>query len=204
MPRHIELLVEDRSTAVVLETLMPRLCRRATWLIHEHRSKNDLLAKLPGKLRAYAAYLPPSSYVVVVVDRDRDDCHSLKSKLEDAALDAGLPTKTHPRDGRFRVVTRLAIEELEAWYFGDWEAVVSAFPRVDPSIPRSAGYRASDAIRGGTWEALERVLQDAGYFKSGLRKITAAREIAQHMDPARSSSPSFCRLRDALATITAG
>ena len=60
-----------------------------------------------------------------------------------------------------------------------------------PNIPAKQGYRDPDAIAGGTWEALERVLQRAGYFRSGLRKIEAARAIAEHMDPARNRSASF-------------
>lgn len=38
-------------------------------------------------------------------------------------------------------------------------------------------------------------------FTSGLRKIEAARVIAEHMVPARNTSPSFCCLRDALRDL---
>ena len=66
------------------------------------------------------------------------------------------------------------------------------------TIPAKEPYRASDAIRGGTWEAFERVLQQAGYFAGGLRKIDAAREVARHMVPSRNRSPSFGKLREVL------
>ena len=46
-------------------------------------------------------------------------------------------------------------------------------------------------VLGGTWEALERVLRKASYFKTGLRKMECARQVAQHMDPARNASRSF-------------
>ena len=82
------------------------------------------------------------------------------------------------------------IEELEAWYFGDWQAVRRAFPRVSPTVPDRRGYRDPDAI-AGTWEAFERILQRHGYFRGGLRKTEAARVIAAHMDPARNRSKSF-------------
>jgi hypothetical protein len=97
----------------------------------------------------------------------------------------------------------LAIEELEAWYFGDWNAVRKAYPRAAATIPKKAQYRAPDEIKGGTWEVFERVLQQSGYFLNGLRKIEAAAAIAQHMVPVRNSSPSFCALRDALLEIAA-
>ena len=65
-------------------------------------------------------------------------------------------------------------------------------------MPSQAKYRDPDAITGGTWEALERLLQKAGYFKTGLRKIEAARSIAAHMDPTRNTSQSFQVFRSAL------
>jgi hypothetical protein len=96
---------------------------------------------------------------------------------------------------------RVAVEELEAWFFGDMDAVRAAYPRVPPTLERGAGYRDPDAIRGGTEEALQRVLQKAGYFAGGLRKIEAAGAIAKHMDPRRNSSRSFQVFRDMLAPL---
>jgi hypothetical protein len=96
------------------------------------------------------------------------------------------------------VVNRIAIEELEAWYFGDWRAVRAAYPKVPRNAPQQASFRHPDDIAGGTWEAFERVLQGAGYFGQGLRKVEAARTIAPHLVPRRNTSPSFRALRDAL------
>ncbi|MGH7753687.1 MAG: DUF4276 family protein, partial [Gemmatimonadales bacterium] len=62
-------------------------------------------------------------------------------------------------------------------------------------------FRDPDGIAGGTWEALERVLQRAGYFKAGLRKIEAARTISNNMDPDRNRSASFTAFRDALREL---
>jgi hypothetical protein len=44
-------------------------------------------------------------------------------------------------------------------------------------------------------------MQRAGYFKGGLRKIEAARTIAPHIDPDRSTSRSFQVLREALTDL---
>jgi hypothetical protein len=59
-------------------------------------------------------------------------------------------------------------------------------------------YRDPDSIAGGTWEALERVLKSAGYFRTGLRKIELARSVAKHMDPQRNRSRSFRAFVDAI------
>jgi hypothetical protein len=136
------------------------------------------------------------------MDRDDDPCDTLKNRLEDMAHDAGLVTRRIANGANYRLVTRLAIEELEAWYFGDWEAVLAAYPRAAHNIPRRQQFRDPDAITGGTWEALERVLQRGGQFVTGLRKIEAARSIAQHMDPDRNRSHSFQVFRDSLRDMT--
>ena len=95
------------------------------------------------------------------------------------------------------------IEELEAWYFGDWEAVRAAYPRLKPTVPRPARYRVPDAIKGGTWEAFERIMQRHGYFETGLRKIEAARAVAARMEVDRNRSLSFVRFHEIIAEATA-
>ena len=99
----------------------------------------------------------------------------------------------------WQLANRIAIEELEAWYFGDWDAVRAAYPRVAAGIPRWRGFRDPDAIEGGTWEAFLRVMKKHGYFMGGFSKIEAARSIGAHIDPQRSSSRSFAVLHQALA-----
>ena len=131
--------------------------------------------------------------------QDDDDCRELKAELEQAAAGAGLLSRTTAGARPWQVVNRVAIEELEAWYFGEWEAVRGAYPRVSRTVPQQARYRDPDAIRGGTWEAFERVLQRRGYFKTGLRKLEAARQVAAHFDPDRSRSHSFEKLRAVIA-----
>lgn len=194
----VEFLVEEPSMAAALRGLLPRILGATSYDVHDLRCKSELLRRLPSRLRGYAAWIPASWRIVVIVDRDGDDCSELKARLEQIALDAGVATKSAPRAGRFILVNRIAIEELEAWFFGDWAAVRSAYPKVEANVPSQAAYRHSDAVAGGTWEALERILQAAGYFAGGLGKVTAARAIAEQMDPARNTSPSFRALRDVL------
>ncbi len=177
-----------------LTLLVPKILgQRQTFTVHSHQGKADLLEKLPGRLRGYRHWLPQDQGIVVVVDEDRRNCRHIKASLENAAQNAGLVTRSRARSrgSRFHVINWLAVEELEAWLLGDIEAVRAVYPRVPASLPRKAGFRDPDAIAGGTWEALERVLQGAGYHLGGLEKIRAAREIAAHMEPDRSRSRSF-------------
>ncbi|TYO98699.1 uncharacterized protein DUF4276 [Geothermobacter ehrlichii] len=195
----LEFLVEEPSMEAFLRALLPRLLPQdRTFEVHPFQGKADLLARLEQRLRGYAAWLPDDWRLVVVVDRDDDDCHELKRRLEDIAKRAGLSTRTSAAGAQWQLVNRIAIEELEAWYFGNWDAVCAAYPRVSRYVPQRQKYRAPDAIRGGTWEAFENIMQKHGYFRGGLAKIEAARMIGAHIDPARSSSPSFLALYQVL------
>ncbi len=200
---HVEFLVEEPSAEAALIELLPRLfgagvaCR-----IHPHQGKKDLLANLPGKLRGYSKWLPPDWRIVVLVDLDQDGCKDLKSTLEQIASEANLLTKTAAKQrNEFQLLNRIAIEELEAWFFGDVPAICAAYDGVPQTLAAKTAYRDPDGIRGGTWERLEHVLRKAGHFKGGLEKITAAREIAKQMDPARNRSRSFAAFRDGLRVM---
>lgn len=183
-----------------LRCLLPRLLPAdRTFEVHPFQGKNDLLGKLQARMRGYAQWLPEDWKIVVVVDRDEDDCALLKQRLEAIAIDAGLRTRSAAGNSRWQVVNRIAIEELEAWYFGAWQAVCSAYPKVSATIPQKANYRDPDAIQGGTWEALERILQKYGYFKEGLRKIEVAREIGSRLVAETSSSRSFIKFHEAIS-----
>lgn len=186
-----------------IRALLPRVLGDLSFDVYPHRCKDDLLSKLPKRLKGYSVWLPSDWRIIVVLDRDDDDCHALKRRMERIAEGACLRTRTASRGALYHLVNRIAIEELEAWYFGDWAAVRAAYPRVPETIPRIAAYRDPDAIRGGTWEAFERVLQQAGYFRGGLRKIEAAKAIAPHWSIDMNESGSFRVLRDVVREIAA-
>ena len=199
---HVEFLVEEPSMEAFLRGILPRILDKISFEVYPSQCKDEFLDSLPKRLRGYASWLPESWRIVIVIDRDREDCHDLKEKLEDWATSAGLLTRSQSVDRRYSVVNRLAIEELEAWYFGDWEAVCQAYPRVSPNVVVRGKYRDPDAVRGGTWEAFERVLQSKGYFKGGLRKIEAARVLSQLVEPDRNRSRSFKVFHAALVEMT--
>lgn len=187
-----------------LRALLPRLLPQdRTFEVHAFQGKNDLLGKLEARLRGYAAWLPADWRILVVVDRDDENCLGLKQRLDATAQRAGLRSRSLAEGLPWQLVNRIAIEELEGWYFGDWSAACAAFPRLSATIPNQQRYRDPDAIAGGTWEAFERILQRRGYFKGGLRKIEAARTLGGVVEPERNRSQSFCRFRDALLEAVA-
>jgi hypothetical protein len=201
---HVEFLVEEPSAEAALRNLAPKILRLGdTFDVHPFQNKHELLHRLPNRLKGYSYWLPEDWRIVVLVDQDSDNCQQLKAQLEGAARRAGLVTKSSSRQGQdFRVLNRVVVEELESWFFGDPEAVVSAYPCVRPPFAAAARYRDPDSIKGGTWEALERVLQKAGYYRSGLPKIAAARLISARMNPDRNRSRSFGAFRNGLIRLS--
>ena len=201
---HLEIMVEEPSMEAFLREILPGLLGSETsFEVYRHQCKDDLLGKLPARLKGYANWLPDSWRIVVVVDRDDDQCAKLKARMNRMAAEAHLRSRSHAGNRPWQIANRIAIEELEAWYFGDWEAVCESYPRVSSLIPGKAQFRDSDAISGGTWEAFERVLQKAGYFKNGLRKLEIARQIGARFVPERNRSRSFQVFRDLLLEAVA-
>ncbi|MEK0184437.1 DUF4276 family protein [Microcoleus anatoxicus] len=190
---HFEFLVEESSLESALTQLLPKILpSTVTFKIHAFRGKDDLICKLPNRLKGYQAWLPPDWKIVILIDEDREDCLKLKKQLENIAILAGLITKSSCQKNKsFQVLNRIVVEELEAWFFGDVEAICQAYPKVSANLANQQPYRDPDAIKGGTWEALERVLRRAGYHQGGLEKYKASSEISKYMNPESNRSKSF-------------
>ena len=188
---HVEVLVEEPSAEAALRAVLPRMLGKVSFEIHQYGSKSELIKRLPQRLRGYAAWLPPDHRIVVLVDRDDDDCHELKARLEATAAKAGLSTRTGSGNDAFQVVNRIVIEELEAWFFGDWDAVRSAYPKVNANVPTQKKYRHPDAVGGGTWEAFERCLQNAGYFRPDFGRSRWLEPLANIWTPSATRHRAF-------------
>lgn len=200
---HIEFLLEEPSAEAFLADFMPKILPAETSCnFIQFQGKIDLLANLENRLKGYRDWLPKDWRIVVLIDEDRENCVMLKAKLEAAAAAAGLTTKTKAGKGAFVVLNRIAIEELEAWFLGDVEGLRAAYPRVPASLGSRENFRDPDAVAGGTWEALERVLQKAGYFPGGLGKIELARTMAHHVNSGRNQSRSFRCFIEGIAALS--
>jgi hypothetical protein len=189
----LEVLVEERSAETALKHLLPRIVPGVPFEIIAFEGKPDLLRRLPDRFRAYSHYWSMINMrIVVLLDRDRDDCLQLKAELQQVGATARLPSHA--------VLFRIVVEELEAWFLGDVPALCRAYPKLPPSLGVREGYRDPDAICG-TWEALERVLREHGYHSKGLAKSVAAQDIAPHMNVEDNRSRSFQVFRDGLRRL---
>ena len=199
----LEILVEEPSAEEFLNIIVPKIVPSLEFRIYPSQGKGDLLRNLPSRLRAYRRYLQSDWRILILVDRDRDDCAELKKRLENIAAESGLATRTHSPD-KYQVINRVVVQELESWYFGDWKAVCAAYPRMDGNLCKKAQWRTPDAI-DNTWESFERLLKKHKYLSSDrhsrLPKIATAKNIARHMAPERNVSASFVAFRQALLDL---
>jgi len=200
---HIEFLLEEPSAEAALQVLVPKIMPfEVTFACHIMGGKKTLLKELPARLRGYSHWLPSNWRIVVLVDRDQEDCKRLKARLEKLCQTAGLISKTGASTKlAVQVINRIVVEELEAWFFGDVIALRKAYPRLS-DISQKAAFRDPDQIRGGTWETLERLLQEAGYYAGGVPKIELAKTITPYMEPTCNTSKSFQSFRQALLELT--
>jgi hypothetical protein len=189
---HIEFLVEEPSAEAALKNLIPKLMGEdISFNIHVFQGKQDLLKNLPNRLRGYRHWLPHDWYIVVLIDKDQEDCVKLKQNLEQTAHDEGFITRSNSnRNMKFNVINRIAIEELESWFFGDVAALEITYPRIPRFLNERRNFRDPDTIRN-TSETLERILKGAGYYRGGLPKIEVARRVSLNMEPSRNISKSF-------------
>lgn len=191
----LEVLVEEPSAEEALKHILQKIVAgRARTSIHNMRSKGRLLRELPARLRGYRSRIERGEKlrILVIVDRDDDDCEVLKRQLEIMALDAGLSTKSSPnREGRFQVVNRIAVVELESWFIGDPQALRQTFSKLPARFPANF----SNPDNGGTWERLHRFLRRHGIYKRSYPKIEAAGRIASNLEPNRNRSSSFRHFR---------
>ena len=185
-----------------LRILVPRIIPGVSYEVFAFDGKQDLLDKLPKRLDGYQRWAGNVGLgLVVVVDRDADDCNELKDRLAECAHAAGMTSVSRAAGRPGTVLNRIAIEELEAWFFGDVPALVQAYPGVPVSLGAGRKYRDPDAVTGGTWENLERVLMKAGHHPGGLAKSRAAADIATYMDVETNESRSFQVFRDGVRLL---
>ena len=210
---HIEICIEDASGEKFLDVMLPKLLvgGDVTWRVHGYKGigripKNltkgvdvktkTLLDKLPNLLRGFAK-TPGIDAVVFVVDTDDRDCAVFLAELK------AVENSVHPSPNT--TLFRLAIEEMEAWYFGDPAAIKKAYPSV--KIIQIQNYQLDSVC--GTWERLADAIVPGGAAKlksdgwpaSGVAKSEWAVRITPYMNPDENMSPSFQKFRDGMRDL---
>ncbi len=216
---HFEILVEDASGKIVLESVLEKILNTNG---HDHSyrviaykgigripknlrgtidpQRRILLDRLPKLLRGYGKSLQDfTAAVVVVVDLDDKDCLEFKQEMLEI-LDVCNPQPI--------TLFRIAIEEGEAWLLGDRNAVKVAYPCAKEQVLDNY---VQDSICG-TWEKLadavyqngSQKLIEMGWPHTGQAKCEWANNIAPHLDVEVNQSRSFQVFRDGIRNLMEG
>ena len=200
---HFEILVEDASGKTALDVLVPKIIgEKHTFRIYSYKgiggkipkdihkkadpTKRILLDNLPRLLQGYGKKHDPHLTVVVVCDLDTRCLKQFRQELDQALRQCA------PRpEARFCI----AVEEMEAWFLGNDEAILKAYPKAKTAVLKT--YRNDDIC--STWERLAdavypdgaKALRKKGWQAVGAEKSRWASAIAPHIDISRNRSPSF-------------
>lgn len=165
-------LLEEPSMKYFLDELLPRILPEdVEYQLIPHHGKRDLEKSIPKKLRGWNE--PRDIRFVILHDQDNKDCLELKQSLVALCQETDKP-----------VLVRIACQELEAWYFGDVNALAEAYgnPRLK-NVSGQKKYRVPDQIPSPK-EALYKLIPEH-------QQIEGARRIAPHMDIEHNTSVSF-------------
>ena len=165
-------LLEEPSMKYLLDELLPKILPEGVeFQTISHTGKRALERSIPRKLRGWNE--PGDVRFVILHDQDGRGCRELKQSLLALCQDTGRP-----------VLVRIACQEMEAWYFGDSEALALAYgmPKLR-KLPFQRKYRAPDNIPSPKEELYKLIPQH--------QQIAGAKRVAPHMVIERNTSPSF-------------
>ena len=202
---HFEFLVEDSSGKRMLDTILPRLFTESvTFRVIAYRGigrlpknlknvkdrkKRILLDKLPqliqgiGKtFKGYGDSYPAA--LIILCDTDNRCPKVFKEEIMEVYDRCNPKPETH---------FCFAIEEIEAWFLGDRNAILSVYSNAKTTV---LDFYKQDSVCG-TWELLAdaiypggaQALNDGGI--AGKAKHEWAGRIASNMDIRNNQSKSF-------------
>ena len=165
-------LLEEPSMKYLLDELLPRILPKdIDFQTIPHNGKRDLEKSIPRKLRGWNE--PGDIRFVILHDQDTKDCIALKQELLQLCSVTDKP-----------VLVRISCQEMESWYFGDVNALASAYnnPKLK-EISQKKKFRIPDAIPSPK-EELYRLIPEH-------QQIAGAKLVAPHMNIANNTSVSF-------------
>lgn len=210
---HFQFLVEDQSSAVLIERIMNRIIKDDTFNTynckpfkgiggftkkntvketHSGKLLNDLATYMRGFQRSLQGI---EASLIIVLDNDDNDTEEYMSQLNNVA-NTNLIRMDH--------VFCIAIEEVEAWLLGDESAIQKAYP----GYKKKALHDYLQDSICGTWEVLADVVYKGGmleikrrkmsYMEIGKLKSEWADRIGSQMIFADNKSPSFKSFYEAI------
>lgn len=210
MHTHFDIFIEDISGKYIVDILLDKLLPKEgyTYRVHSYRGcgklpinlssaleirTSTLLNNVPrlinGFINTYKNIPNYRSVFIVLTDCDNRQCADFKLQIVNAINSYSLIPFEN-------TIVCIAIEEMEAWLLGDFEAILRAYPNASQ---REYSTYVQDSICG-TWEKLAKIIdeklynkkmKDASFYVVGEKKCEWANNITPFMNIRNNSSPSF-------------
>lgn len=165
----IIVLVEEKSSAVIIEHLSASLKLGRRVRILSHDGFGDLKKSIPRKLNAEYDEL---TRFIILCDADNKNCIERKRQLFDLV----------PHAKRSRTIVRIACRELEAWYIAQPEALRRG-GAIKNKISKRMLSRDPDQI--------DNIKEFSKKFIYQRGQIDLARKIGPYLNPEDEKSKSF-------------
>lgn len=178
-------LTEEESMEVVLRQLLPRMgLIEGSFQIVTFDGVRDLEQSLVRRVKAWR---DPNARFLIIRDNDSGDCQQRKRRL------LALLEQTN-RAGHAKI--RIVMQQLEAWFLGDKNALISA--------GLIGGARIPSTVRGDP--SRHRVPADViRHLKRDYGKVTGARLVAPYLslEPGVNTASCFHTTLQAIRSLTA-
>lgn len=186
--RELVFLLEEKSAAALLETMLPRLLDAGTsFRLIPFEGKQDLQRQMMRKIRGY---VNPRARFIVVQDQDSySDCRVLKARLTALCVQSGRMADC---------LIRIACKELETYYLADLAAVERALGLTGLASKQQAEkFRMPDRL-GSPSRELKFLTRDH------YEKVAGSRKIGMQLDLDNERSPSFRNLISGIRRMESG
>lgn len=162
--------LEELSMKRFLDEFLPRYSPALQFLCIPHEGKSDLEKSLPRKLRAWNS---PEDQFIVLRDSDGARPGDIEARLLQLCVDAGKPATP----------IRVAYQELEAWYLGDFAGLESAYGVDLSSQKNKSMFRNPDTL-GSPSSLVKKLVPE-------FQKVDGARRIGKVINNVGNKSISF-------------
>lgn len=174
----VEFFLEEESMKHFLEGFLPKILPDGFKLnencfLRPFNGKSDLMSNLPRKFKTFNSNFYEPVKIVVLHDKDSNDCIQLKQSILDI----------HRTHSDVPILVRIVCIELESWYLGDMDALQEAFPDFNKErYQNKAKYRNPDILNG--YDELKKIIPT-------FQKVAGAKIIGIAASSTSNKSESF-------------
>jgi hypothetical protein len=184
------IFTEEKSLEICLNNLLPKIISNHfnKVKIRAHSGKEDLKKALKSTIPTISKV--ENVRILITIDQDKEDCRKLKEDIK----------KIIGENCRCEFKIRIICKELESWFFGDLEALATAYPRLKiEKYYNKTKFKNVDLIEKPSKE-LVKILEKI--YNKKFSKTELCEKISPNLDLLRNTSDSFKQAIQAIKILT--